>query len=69
MGDFVSASSGTVAERKAFADRNASYFGTRWITLPNPQYGSWEAAVLGFDFSRPLEEQRRIKIEALDPKR
>lgn len=69
MGDFVSASSGTVAERKAFADQNASYFGTRWITLPNTQYGSWEGAVLGFDFSRPLEEQRRIKIEALDPKR
>lgn len=69
MGDFVSASNGTVAERQAFANEHASYLGTRWITLPNSQYGSWEGAVLGFDFSRPLEELRRIKIDALDPKR
>jgi 5'-nucleotidase (lipoprotein e(P4) family) len=69
MGDFVSASSGTVAERQAFADQHPSWFGTRWITLPNPQYGSWEGAVLDFDFSQPLEQQRQTKIDALDPLR
>ena len=69
MGDFVSASSGTVAERQAFADQHASYFGTRWITLPNPQYGSWEGAIIDFNFSQPLEQIRRTKIDALAPMR
>lgn len=69
MGDFVSAAHGTVAERQAFAEQHASWFGTRWITLPNPQYGSWEGAVLDFDFSQSLQQQRRVKIDALDPLR
>jgi acid phosphatase len=69
MGDFVSASDGTVAERRAFADQHAEYFGTRWITLPNPQYGSWEGAVIDFNFRQPLEQIRQIKIDMLNPNR
>jgi acid phosphatase len=69
MGDFVSAASGSVTERQVFADQHAEYFGTRWVALPNPQYGSWEGAVIGFDFSQPLEQIRRTKMDALDPER
>jgi acid phosphatase len=69
MGDFVSAASGSVAERQEFADQHADYLGTRWITLPNPQYGSWEGAVIGYDFSQPLGQIRQTKIDALDPGR
>jgi len=69
MGDFVSASEGSVAERMAFAREHREAWGSRWITLPNPQYGSWEGAVLGFDYSRPRQEALEVKRRALDPGR
>lgn len=69
MGDFVSAAEGTVAERQEFATEHREAWGSRWITLPNPQYGSWEGAVLGFDYSRPRDEVLESKRRALDPRR
>ncbi|MCM2316943.1 MAG: 5'-nucleotidase, lipoprotein e(P4) family [Thermoanaerobaculia bacterium] len=45
--DFVSANGKSLAERKAIFDRHADWFGTKWIILPNPTYGSWERAALG----------------------
>lgn len=44
-GDFLPAPRGTVAQR---ADRAAPYdawWGTKWIVLPNPMYGSWALAL------------------------
>lgn len=69
MGDFVSAASGTVAERATFAGEHADWWGRRWIVLPNSQYGSWEGAIIGYDYSLPLADQRRLKLDALDPSR
>ncbi len=69
MGDFTAASSGTVAERRAFADRHGDYWGSRWITLANPTYGSFIGAVLDNDFSLTPEQQIAVKKRALDPLR
>ena len=35
----------TLAGRDAMADRYADWWGTKWIVVPNPTYGSWEAAI------------------------
>ena len=69
MGDFTAASSGTVAERQAFAEAHHDYWGKRWITIANPTYGSFIGAVLDNDYAMPLEEQIKLKKAALDPAR
>ena len=69
MGDFTAAAEGTVAERQAFADAHADYWGTKWMTLANPTYGSFIGAVLDNDFSLPVVRQAEIKKQALDPRR
>ncbi len=35
----------TLDGRRALLDKYADSFGTKWIVLPNPAYGSWEGAV------------------------
>ncbi len=45
---------------------NAAYWGTRWIMLPNPQYGSWNDALIDFDFSLTRPEKLRRKYDMLD---
>jgi acid phosphatase len=69
MGDFTAASDGTVAERDAFAAAHRDWWGTRWITLANPTYGSFIDAVLGEATGAPWEQQVQRKKQALDPKR
>lgn len=69
MGDFTVASDGTVAERAAFAAAHRDYWGTRWITLANPTYGSFLDAVLGGVDSLSYEQQLELKKRALDDRR
>ena len=68
-GDFTAASAGTVAERRAFADRYREYWGSRWITLANPTYGSFIGAVLDNDYNLSHAQQIELKKKALDPRR
>jgi len=69
FGDFTSEADTTLAARRQRSRAFREYWGTRWIVLPNPQYGSWEGALYDFDYGlsppRVLEE----KHENLDPKR
>lgn len=65
LGDFLSGVKKTPAERQALAAPYASYWGSRWIVLPNPVYGSWEDALLGFERGLPEAELLRRKLEAL----
>ncbi len=44
LGDFLGNARGTTAERDARSAPHDAYWGTRWIMLPNPSYGSWETA-------------------------
>ena len=45
--DFVSvpADARTIEGRDAIAAQYAEWWGSRWIVLPNPTYGSWEQAI------------------------
>lgn len=39
----------TPQSRRDLAARYRDYWGTKWIVIPNPMYGSWERALYGFD--------------------
>jgi acid phosphatase len=69
FGDFASAVDTSLAARRKKSRSFQKYWGTRWIVLPNPQYGSWEGALYDFNYGlsplRLLEE----KYEHLSPNR
>lgn len=54
--DFASDFEGkTPSERRALTDHFAERWGSQWIVIPNPTYGSWEGAVVDYEFTAPLE--------------
>jgi acid phosphatase len=67
LGDFSDVAKGSVAERQAFYDKTKDNWGKTWIMFPNPEYGSWESAAFGGDWSKSGDERRKEKIEALKP--
>lgn len=67
LGDFVEPADTTLAVRQQLADRYESFWGTRWIALPNPQYGSWEGATFEFDYGLSPWDRLRRKHDRLDP--
>ena len=46
-------------ERQKFASDHFRHWGTKWIVLPNPNYGGWERAVHGWND----KAESRIKLE------
>jgi len=58
LGDFVADASGTPEDRRTRTAAYESWWGRRWIMLPNPTYGSWERAVLG-SAQDPIAAKRR----------
>jgi 5'-nucleotidase (lipoprotein e(P4) family) len=67
LDDFLSLGRAPAEERRRAIDDYASYWGTRWIVLPNPQYGSWEGAVLGFNYGLSEKDKLDVKKKALSP--
>lgn len=66
LGDFVEPADTSLTARRQMADRYDRFWGTRWIVLPNPQYGSWEGALFDYDYSlSPLDQlrQKRSRLE------
>lgn len=64
FGDFTDASAGSAEERLAAYEAAKDHWGKDWIALPNPAYGSWEAAV-GGPYSLSPDERRKNKLGAL----
>lgn len=69
LGDFLTDIDEPPAQRKQALAPYQDYWGTRWIMLPNPQYGSWEGALIEFDYAAPAEDQLQRKLESLETKR
>lgn len=46
----------STARRAAIVDSLRNEFGTRFIVLPNPMYGDWDASVLKYDYKQSNEE-------------
>jgi 5'-nucleotidase (lipoprotein e(P4) family) len=67
FGDFTDAYKGSVDERQKVYEENAARWGHDWLMLPNPSYGSFEAAPFGGNFKLPIEEQRAAKRGVLAP--
>jgi acid phosphatase len=63
LNDFANARELSVAERDALVQKMADWWGTRWIIVPNPMYGSFERAVVR-GAKTPCEELKK-KIDAL----
>ena len=63
FGDFVDGYKGSLAERQALMEQHKDLWGTKWIVLPNPSYGSWESAAFGHNYKEP--DQRGKKQGAL----
>lgn len=55
----------SVSERFVAVDDNKNRWGTLYIVLPNPMYGTWENAVYGYRQPSP-EERNRLRIEAMN---
>ena len=69
FGDFAGEVETSVGERKRRADAYEKFWGTRWIVLPNAQYGSWEGALFEYDYGLSPLETLRQKHRLLDTAR
>lgn len=65
LNDFISVSRASIEERDRQETEYASYWGVKWIMLPNPTYGSWERALYGFESGLAPEQKRARKEETL----
>lgn len=65
LGDFVSGIKDTPANRVRLADSHKNMWGTRWILLPNPLYGSWERAIFNHDVNKADNEILQIKLKTV----
>ena len=68
LNDFSSVFGGqTIAERAEVVEDNKDKFGNTFIVLPNPMYGSWEAAVYGGGkwYKKSPKERSAIRIKTL----
>ncbi len=67
LGDFTDKASGTLDERESFLQASSDHWGHDWIMFPNPEYGSWESAAFGGDYSKSEDQRRQEKIDLLKP--
>jgi len=65
LGDFTDDYSGSPEERRAVYEAHSAHWGRDWLMLPNPAYGSWEAAAFSGDYALSEKEKRRRKIDRL----
>jgi 5'-nucleotidase (lipoprotein e(P4) family) len=66
LNDFISFGSASPEERRELAQEQRHRWGTTWIILPNPVYGSWERALYDYDDRLSRTEKLRHKREALE---
>ena len=65
FGDFSSGAQGTPQDRVELAKTYASLWGKKWFLLPNPAYGSWDAALFNHDYSTPDDKALKLKEQSL----
>jgi 5'-nucleotidase (lipoprotein e(P4) family) len=66
FGDFDDRYRSSEADRLKAFDDNKDRWGREWLVVANPTYGSFDTAPYGFDFKKPLEEQRKAKWDVLE---
>ena len=63
LGDFVVDAAGTPEQRRTSTAAQASWWGERWIVIPNPTYGSWERAVVGSEKDPIAARRKALKFD------
>jgi acid phosphatase len=66
FGDFLSNIRVSVADRRRLFAAHQEKWGTRWIMLPNPMYGSWESALYDHNFSLSRRERLARRVKTLN---
>lgn len=64
LGDFTD-ENGSIEERQAIFAKHMERWGTSWITIANPMYGSWESAAFGGDWRLDADIRRMKKLESM----
>lgn len=52
-------------QRREIVDKEAQFFGTKYIVLPNPTYGDFENAVYGYDFKKSPEQKLEDRLNSI----
>jgi len=66
LNDFVSGAESTPEQRLTLAEKYKTHWGRKWILVPNPLYGSWEATLYGFAFDLSDREKLERKYRKLE---
>jgi acid phosphatase len=67
LNDFLPGARSGLAERRQRVAPYESWWGRRWILLPNPGYGSWENALWDARPGVSGDEAHDLKVKALRP--
>jgi 5'-nucleotidase (lipoprotein e(P4) family) len=65
LGDFHESYKASHSARLSLTTDFSDYWGSRWIMIANPSYGSWEQSLFNFDLSLSNEAIRQAKLNAL----
>ena len=66
LNDFVSVGKRASAEtRRSTATDHADWWGTKWLMLPNPNYGGWERSLYDWKDKTPRSAKLQRKAKAL----
>ncbi|MEE2940250.1 MAG: HAD family acid phosphatase [Planctomycetota bacterium] len=71
VGDFFAfqAEEPSNAERAREIAARGDRWGVDWFMLPNPMYGGWDEAAIGYDYGADAGELRRRRVGSLDAMR
>ncbi len=69
FGDFAPGAEDALGQRQRLSEIYQRFWGTRWIALPNAQYGSWEGALYEFNYGLPFLDKLARKFRRLDAAR
>jgi acid phosphatase len=67
--DFIEEDKPARERRAALVTEHSAWWGTRWFMLANPMYGSWDEALISYDYKQPAADRQRLRAAALDPLR
>ena len=68
LGDFVGSGDVALAQRQELVSANPERWGRYWFVLPNPVYGAWRSALVGYQ-RLPSAEQLSTELDILAPMR
>jgi acid phosphatase len=66
FGDFVDGYKGSVSERQTLFEDHNDMWGTKWIVIGNPSYGSFSSAPFGHNWKKSSAEKRAAILDSMN---